>query len=107
MTMMIGFSAGVATGMYVSSKMSQHQRTQLAARTSATLRRTTSAMKDSTVGESVVDNVAKVANAASERVAEAIDDAGGRAASAVQADSDGEHRVGAEHRNTLTVVSRC
>lgn len=95
MKVTIGFTAGVATGMYVSSKMSQHQRTQLAVRTSATLRRATSALKESTVGESVADNVAKVTNAASERVAEAIDDAGGRAASAVQADSADEHRVDA------------
>ena len=96
MKTMIGFTAGVATGMYVSSKMSQHQRTQLAARTAATVRRTASAVKDSTVGESVADNVAKVTDAASERVADAIDDVGARAANAVQADSANEHRPGAE-----------
>ena len=96
MKMMIGFTAGVATGMYVSSKMSQHQRNQLAAHTSATVRRTASAVKDSAVGESVADNLAKVTDAASERVAEAVDDAGGRAANALQADSAGEHRVVAE-----------
>jgi len=96
MKMMIGFTAGVATGMYVSSELSQHQRIQLAAHTSAAVRRTASAVKDSAGGESVADSVAKVTDAASERVAEAVDDAGGRAASALQADSAGEHRVGAE-----------
>jgi len=97
MKMMIGFTAGVATGMYVSSELSQHQRIQLAAHTSAAVRRTASAVKDSAGGESVADNVAKVTDAASERVAEVVDDAGGRAASALQADSAGEHRVGAEN----------
>jgi len=80
MKMMIGFTAGVATGLYVSSNMSQRQRTQLAARTSSTLRRTTDAVKDSTVGESVANNVAKVTSAAGDRVADAVDDADGRAA---------------------------
>ena len=96
MKMMIGFTAGVATGMYVSSKMSQHQRTQLAARTAATVRRTASAVKDSTVGESVADNVAKVTDAASERGADAIDDVAARAANSVQADSASEHGLGGE-----------
>ena len=96
MKMMSGFTAGVATGLYVSSKMSQHQRTQLAARTAATVRRTASAVKDSTVGESVADNVTKVTDAASERVVDAIDDVGARAANAVQADSASEHRLDAE-----------
>jgi gas vesicle protein len=92
MRMMIGFTAGVATGMYVSSRMSQRQRAQLATRTSTTLRRTTDAVKESTVGESVSTNVAKVTNAASERVAEAVDDAGERVATAVESNGVDEHQ---------------
>ena len=87
----IGFTAGVATGMYVSSKMSQRQRTQLAARNAATVRRTASAVKDSNVCESVAGSVVNVTDAASERVADAIDDAGARAANAVQAEGPSEH----------------
>jgi len=91
MKLMIGFSAGVATGMYISSKMSEQQRTKLATRTSKTLRRTTVAVKESTVGESVVTNVAKITNAAGERVADAVDGAGERATSAVEANGAEEH----------------
>ena len=91
MKLTIGFSAGVATGMYISSKMSERQRTQLASRTSKTLRRTTEAVKESIVGESVATNVAKITNAASERVADAVDDAGERVATAVEANGVDEH----------------
>jgi len=91
MKMMIRFSAGVATGMYISSKMTERQRTQLAARSSKTLRRTTEAVKESTVGESVATNVAKITNAASERFADAVDDAGERATTAVEANGAEEH----------------
>ena len=91
MKLMIGFSAGVATGMYISSKMSEQQRTKLATRTSKTLRRTTEAVKESSVGESVVTNVAKITNAAGERVADAVDGAGERATSAVEANGAEEH----------------
>lgn len=97
MKMMIGFSAGVATGMYIATKMSDRQRTQLAERTASALRRTTHSVKESTVGESIASNAAKVTNAASERVAEAVDTVGTRAATAV--DPDGEMVTEHEHHS--------
>jgi poly-gamma-glutamate capsule biosynthesis protein CapA/YwtB (metallophosphatase superfamily) len=99
MKTMIGFSAGVATGMYLSSKMSERQRTQLATRTSKTLRRTTEAVRESTAGESIANTVSKVTNAASEHVAETVDDAGARAAAAVETNGADEH-----HRDHQTAT---
>ena len=90
MKLMIGFSAGVVTGMYISSKMNERQRAQLAARTSAAVRQTADAVKESSIAASVSSNVAKVTNAASERVADAVDDAGSRVATAVESDGSAD-----------------
>ncbi len=88
MKLMIGFSFGVAAGMFVSSKMAERDRAQLAARTSSAVRRATDAVKDSALGEAVASNTAKVTSAASERAADAVDAVGTRTATVIQSDSN-------------------
>lgn len=88
MKLMIGFSFGVATGMFVAAKMGERDRAQLASRASSAVRRVTETVKDSALGEAVASNTAKVTSAASERAAEAVDAAGSRAATAIQSDVD-------------------
>ena len=102
MKLMIGFSAGVVTGMYLSSKMTERQRNQLAARTSAAVRHTTESVKESSIGESLASNVAKVTSAAGERVADAVDDAGRRVASAVESTGAAATHVPRDQHTAVT-----
>ena len=88
MKLMIGFSFGVAAGMFVATKMSERDRAQLASRASSAVRRASETVKDSALGEAVASNTAKVTGAASDRAADVVDAAGSRAATAIQPDVD-------------------
>jgi len=91
MKMMMGFSAGVAAGIYISNKMSERQRTQIATRTSTVFPGTTDSAAKPLIGEPAVGNITKVADAASERIIDVVDSAGTSASAAVEGRDRSEH----------------
>jgi hypothetical protein len=68
----VGFIAGAVVGGYIAANLTEQQRADISSRASSAVGK----VRDSTIGHSLTSNATEVGEAASERVADAVDTAG-------------------------------